>query len=144
MRTIILGLVVALSLLAVPAASAGTSTQAPHVLTFTKSDPEGDFVFDGTVAGAVSGDLQTRLTASRAAGHVLHVAFDWEIDAGEQSFLAELTGTLHLDSGAVVMNGTIVEGWMEGARVHEEGQLVDPSTLTFAGEIRVFPATAGG
>jgi hypothetical protein len=65
------------------------------------------------------------------------VTFDWIIDAGERSFVADLRGTLNTNTGRVVMNGTVVEGWLLGARVHEQGQLVDPETLRFVGQIRV-------
>jgi hypothetical protein len=41
------------------------------------------------------------------------------------------------------MNGTVVEGFLEGAQVHEEGQLVDPAALRFQGSIRLMPGTAG-
>jgi hypothetical protein len=39
------------------------------------------------------------------------------------------------------MNGAVIEGWLEGARVHEEGQLIDPDTLRFQGAILLMPAT---
>ncbi len=143
MRHLVLGLVLALSLLVVPAATAATSGgSSPHVLTFTKSDPEGDFVWDGTVGGDADGTLQTRLTAARASGDILHVEFEWEVTAGADSFLAELTGILNQRTGAVVMNGTVVDGAMAGARVHEAGQLTDPATSEFQGTITVLPATS--
>jgi hypothetical protein len=40
------------------------------------------------------------------------------------------------------MNGTVVEGFLEGAQVHEEGQLVNPATLGFEETIRIMPVTA--
>ena len=40
------------------------------------------------------------------------------------------------------MDGTVVGGWLSGAQVHEEGQLVDLATLRFTGEIRIAPASA--
>jgi hypothetical protein len=45
-------------------------------------------------------------------------------------------------TGAVIMNGTVVDGFLQGAQVHEEGQLVDAATLRFEGTIQVMPATA--
>jgi len=141
MRLIILGLIAALTLLAVPAASAASAPSSPHQLTFTKTDLEGDFVWDGSVDGDTVGGLQTRLTAARPAGEILHVEFDWEIDAGDESFVAHLVGTLNQRTGAVVMNGEVVEGFMLGARVHERGQLTDPGTSEFQGTITILPAT---
>ena len=40
------------------------------------------------------------------------------------------------------MNGRVTEGYMLGAQVHEEGQLIDPASLTFAGFLRLLPSTA--
>jgi hypothetical protein len=99
-------------------------------------------VWQGTVDGDVTGTLETRLTERRISGPIWHVRFDWIISAGDQSFVADLRGTLNNNTGAVVMNGTVVEGYLLGARVHEEGQLVDGATLRFHGSLRLMPATA--
>jgi hypothetical protein len=74
--------------------------------------------------------------------HIWHVTFDWRIEAGPSSFTARLSGILNTTTGAVVMDGTVVTGYLLGARVHEEGQLIDPTDLEFAGSIRIEPATA--
>jgi hypothetical protein len=95
----------------------------------------------GTVSGDVEGDLTTQLLSAWQSGPILHVTFAWIVTAGEQSFVAELKGTLHTLTGQVVMDGTVVEGWLVGAQVHEEGLLVDPNTLRFQGTIQVMPAT---
>jgi hypothetical protein len=58
-------------------------------------------------------------------------------------FTAHLTGALNTMTGKVIMNGAVVEGWLLGAQVHEEGQLVDPATLGCDGAIRIMPAAAG-
>jgi hypothetical protein len=142
MRALLLGLAIVLSLVTAPAALAGPAPDTtPREITFTKADPDGNFTWNGTVDGAATGALETRLTDVRAEGWILYVTFEWDIDAGAHSFVAEMTGILNQRTGAVVMNGTVVEGWMEGARVHEQGQLVDPGTLTFEGTITVLPAT---
>jgi len=113
----------------------------PVRLTFDKASV-GPGVWEGTVGGDFAGRLRTELVELRIAGAIWHVEFDWIITAGSASFVARLTGTLNTRTGRVVMNGTVVDGYLEGARVHEEGQLVDPSTLRFQGEIRIMPATA--
>jgi len=114
---------------------------APVHLTFDKSSVAPG-IWDGTVTGDVEGDLTTVLLDLRVTGPIWHVEFDWIIDAGDQSFTARLTGILNTNTGRVVMDGTVIEGWLEGARVHEEGQLIDPDTLRFQGAIRLMPATA--
>ena len=90
----------------------------------------------------VGGDLTTELRDLRVTGPIWHVEFDWIVAGGDQSFTARLTGILNTNTGYVVMNGAVIEGWLEGARVHEEGQLIDPDTLRFQGAILLMPATA--
>jgi hypothetical protein len=117
---------------------------AAHIeLSFDKT-AVADGVWQGTIDGDITGTLETRLTERRISGPIWHVRFDWIISAGDQSFVADLRGTLNNNTGAVVMNGTVVEGYLLGARVHEEGQLVDAATLQFQGSIRLMPATAVG
>jgi hypothetical protein len=144
MKQLVLLLVVATTAVAAGAAGApsASASNEPVRLVFDKSisDPVAH-VWTGTVSGDVSGGLTTRLTSLRVSGPVWQVRFDWIVDAGEHSFVADLGGTLNTDTGQVVMNGTVVEGWLRGAQVHEEGQLVDPATLRFIGEIRVMPAS---
>jgi hypothetical protein len=48
-----------------------------------------------------------------------------------------MSGTLNTETGAVAMQGEVIEGWMLGAPVQEEGQMVDAETSTFEGTIRI-------
>jgi hypothetical protein len=133
----LLAIVMAVAVTAAPA----TSASDPVRLSFDKSAVSAG-VWSGTVVGDVSGGLTTVLTAIEPSGPIAHVEFDWIVSAGAQSFTAHLYGTLNTNTGAVVMNGTVVDGWLEGAQVHEAGQLVDAASLRFQGEIRVMPASA--
>ena len=36
----------------------------------------------------------------------------------------------------------VIEGYLLGAQVHEQGRLIDPETLTFEGSLRLMPATS--
>jgi hypothetical protein len=141
MKYLVLLLVVATTAIAAGATSAAASNE-PIRLGFDKSisDPDA-FIWTGTVSGDVSGALTTRLTGLSISGPIWRVRFEWIIDAGEHSFVADLSGILNTDTGQVVMDGTVVEGWLRGAQVHEEGQLVDPATLHFVGEILIMPAS---
>ena len=76
------------------------------------------------------------------SGPIWHVQFDWIVSAGPKSFVARLDGTLNTNTGVVVMNGTVIDGWLLGARVHEEGQAQDPAGARFVGSIQIAPATA--
>ncbi len=140
-RTILIVLVLALALLP-QAVAAGNN--APVNLTFSKQST-GIGTWEGTVSGDLEGQLTTVLTDLRISGPIWHVEFDWIVDAAGDAndFTAHLSGILNTETGSVVMNGTVVEGWLLGAQVHEEGQLVDPATLAFEGTIRIMPGTAG-
>lgn len=124
------------------ALSTADAPQHPVRLDFNKClvDPAG--VWEGEVTGDVGGDLRTELTGLRIAGAIWHVRFDWVIDADDRSFVAALEGTLNTRTGAVVMNGRVIDGYLHGAQVHEQGQLVDAASSCFAGTIRIMPATA--
>ena len=124
------------------AGSVAAEDNTPVYLSFAKADPDGDFIWNGTVSGDISGSLETRLLSAWQSGKILHVEFDWIVDAGEQSFTARMDGTLDTELGTVTMNGTVIEGYLNGAQVHEEGQLVNPATSGFAGTIRLMPASA--
>lgn len=89
--------------------------QSPVIITFSKSAVvEGKW--EGSVDGDVSGNLKSELLDMRESGPIWHVEFDWIIDSGEQSFTARLNGILNNRTGSVVMNGRVIEGWLEGAR----------------------------
>lgn len=134
-------LVVAIAVVAVPVQAQRLQNNAPALLHFDKSLVSPG-IWEGNVTGDVVGNLRTELTSLRITGPIWHVTFDWIIDAGEHSFTARLYGTLNTLTGRVVMNGTVVDGWLLGAQVHEEGQLIDPSTFRFQGTIQVMPATS--
>jgi hypothetical protein len=140
MKRFLLLLVFATTAIAVGAAAARGANE-PVRIQFDKSISDTAFVWTGTVSGDVSGALTTRLTELRVTGPIWHVRFDW-IVGGNRAFVADLSGTLNTQTGRVVMHGTVVRGWLSGAQVHEEGQLVDPAKLRFTGEIRIAPASA--
>ena len=145
MKRILLVVVAAATVAAASAAPTVASTQ-PIRLSFDKSLVAPDATeWQGTVGGDISGNLITRLTGRRIVGPIWHVRFDFEIEAGGRTFTIDLSGILNTKTGAVVMNGTVVQGYLEGAQVHEQAQLVDPdpATFRFQGSIQVMPATAG-
>jgi hypothetical protein len=99
-------------------------------------------IWEGQVTGDITGDLRTELRELTVTGEIWQVRFDWIVTAGAQSFIADLTGVLNLNTGGVVMNGTVADGYLTGASVHEAGQLVDPVNLCFTGTIQIKSATA--
>ena len=133
-------IVVVAVLAAVVAAPAATSSSAPVRLTFEKVN-QGNATWSGSVSGDISGGLTTELKTLRVAGPIWHVTFDWIVSSGEKSFTARLKGTVNTETGRVVMNGRVVEGYLLGARVAERGQLINANGDA-AGTIRIMPATA--
>jgi hypothetical protein len=133
--------------------AAGAPAQPTHckqkpiaVVTFEKHvvDPV-NFVFQGTTGGSANGALESRLVSLTVDGAIYHITFDWIVSAKKKhkSFVARTTGTWDTTTGRVVMDGEVTDGWHEGAPVHEEGQLIDPATLTFAGEIQILKGCGG-
>jgi hypothetical protein len=114
----------------------------PVRLTFEKAAVAAG-VWEGTISGDIEGTLQSVLLTVDETGPIWHVTFDWIIGSGERSFTARLDGVLNTQTGAVVMDGTVNDGYLLGARVHETGQLVEAATSRFTGSITVFPATQG-
>ncbi len=125
-----------------PVALAGSavaaSQSAPLTWTFDKCSV-GPGAWQGTALGptGVAEPLQTQLTSVRQTGSVLQVEFDWHVGT---TYLAQLSGVLNLETGAVVMNGQVTEGQYAGSQVHEEGQLYDPVNSCFAGTIQLTPS----
>ena len=127
------------------AIEAGSVTAAPPVqVDWVKHVVDRDhFVFEGTTSGAAPGLLKSNLVGKPVTtGPILHITFDWMVSSGSKSFTARTSGTWNTKTGHVVMNGQVIDGYLYGAQVHEEGQLVDPATLTFEGFLRLLPATA--
>jgi hypothetical protein len=141
-RVSLVPLVAVLATVGALAASApvASASNEPVRLSFDKSAVAAG-VWEGTVAGDISGDLTTKLLSLRVTGSIWQVEFDFIVEAGSSSFTTRLSGILNTETGAVVMNGRVSEGYLLGAQVHEEGQLVDPATLRFVGTIQLFRAT---
>jgi hypothetical protein len=121
-------------------AAAATAANDPVRLSFDKTASSPGF-WSGTVSGDVTGNLATELLSVTETGVIWHVTFDWVVD-GDAAFTARLSGTLNTSTGHVVMDGRVIDGDYLGARVHEEGHLIDPTTLRFQGLIQIMPATA--
>jgi hypothetical protein len=136
-------LIAILTTTALGAASASASN-APVRVTFDKHLVNAaTFTFAGTTGGDAPGTLTSQLVSIEGiTGPVYHVTFDWFVSAGENSFVARTAGIWNTKRGLVTMNGSVTSGYLAGAQVHEQGQLVDPATLRFQGVIQVMPSTA--
>jgi hypothetical protein len=142
-RWLILLMAVGTTALAAGAGLAQAERAAPPiVVTFQKHvvDPT-NLIFAGTAGGAVDGTLMSRMVPGSLTidGAIWHFTFDWIVGAKprHESFVARTTGTFDTSTGRVVMDGRVTVGWHKGAAVHEEGQLLDPATYTFAGRLEI-------
>lgn len=108
-------------------------------LQFTKEDPDGDATWEGTVSGPFDGSLETILLSADQSEPVWLVAFEGNIDAGDQSFRAHVGGTLDTTTGEVRMTGVVTEGHGLGSAVTWQGQMVDEEASRFEGTIELTP-----
>lgn len=143
MKTLtVLLLAVASVAVAGSAATAAREHPRPIVVTFEKHvvDPV-NLVFQGTTGGRARGTLVSRMVPGSLTidGSIWYFEIDWIVTARarHKSFVARTAGTFDTVTGLVVMDGRVTDGWHEGARVHEEGRLIDPATFTFAGQIQI-------
>jgi hypothetical protein len=136
-------LAVLAAVLAVGALSpaAATASSDPVELTFSKVFVGGG-MWQGSVSGDISGGLTSQITELTVEGSTWQVEFDWIVSAGDQSFTAHLAGLVNTQTGRVVMNGTVVQGYLLGAQVHEEGQIINANGDA-VGSIQIMPASAG-
>lgn len=127
--------VVAVVGLTVPVAAA----QAPIILEFEKA-PGGQGYF-GLVEGG-PGTIEMRIDDGAMLGNTQHFSATlWLTDTAAGTLTAEVSGQINLVTGRAVLNGVVTHGAYEGARVHEESQLVDPVASAFIGTVRIMPAS---
>jgi len=139
MRRILLVAVLAISALV---ASAGTATasNAAIVIPFEKH-----WVGPGHYVGTAcdGGTIDMQLADSSVTGNVQHFTATVRLEcAGGRSLTAVLDGRFNFSTGKTVLNGTVVGGWLAGAQVHEEGQLVGLDPLTFVGTVQLLPGSS--
>jgi hypothetical protein len=123
---------------AVSTASASASSE-PIRISFEKHWVEPGHYVGETGDG---GSIEMWVSNSTVTGNMQH--FDVTISAtvADRSFTAALDGTFNFATAKTRLNGTVTEGWLEGAQVHEQGQLVAVDPLTFTGTLLLMPASA--
>jgi hypothetical protein len=134
----VLAATVAWSLTAAPAA---TASSAPVRIPFDKHYGAALGYYVGTACDG--GTIAVRVLESHATGQVQHLTAQFDVTIGTRLFTAILNGDFNSVTRRTLLNGTITSGWLQGAQVHEQGQLVNPDTGHFVGELRLVPASAG-
>jgi hypothetical protein len=74
---------------------------------------------------------------------IQHFKAALRLTVGGHSLTAELEGQFNFTTRQTVINGVVVDGWMSGAQVHEEGEVTSFSPLTFVGTVMVMRGSAG-
>jgi hypothetical protein len=137
------------------AAAAGTQTQANSgaanvEVTFTKwvpAFPTLAGVTGGDVPGTFAGTVLSRDPFDN--GNIVQLEARYEVigqDAAH-SFVAHIEGKQNNQTQEAVFNGTIIGGWLLGARVHVTYDVIRPcpafgQSVCFTGVIRVMTGSA--
>lgn len=135
---------------------AGTQPAArnggPNVeVTFTKWGDPSFPTFAGVAGGDVPGTFAATVLSRTILdnGNIVKLMADYRVigkDAG-QSFVARIEGTQNNHTQQAVLNGTIFDGWLAGARVHVTFDVIRPcpeysKPVCFTGVIRVMSGSA--
>ena len=130
---------------------------APVEVTFTKwvtAFPAMAGVTGGDVPGTFSGAVLSRDPFDN--GTIVQLEARYEVTAADpaHSFVAHIKGKQNNPTQKAVLNGTVIAGWLVGARVHVTFDVIVPPTGTscvpeapvnrtcFQGTIRVMPGSA--
>jgi hypothetical protein len=122
-------------------AAQASASSAPIVIAYAKTCDETVGLCVGS-AGA-SGTFEMQITSFQATGKAAQLTATERITVGGISFTAEMNGHVS-PAGFIVLNGTVTEGPLAGAQVHQRSNLVGAAgtTTSWTGELRLMPASA--
>jgi hypothetical protein len=136
---------------------AGAQVQAtdstPVDVSFTKwIDPNAGFPsFVGIAGGDVPGEFAATVLERTPFdnGNIVHLRARYEVvaDNAARSFVAEIEGNQNSQTARAVLNGTVVNGWLTGARVQVTFDVIRPcpefnQAACFTGTLRVFAGSS--
>jgi hypothetical protein len=140
-----------------PGAQTQANDGANVEVTFTKwftGFPAMAGVTGGDVSGTFAGAILSRDPFDN--GNIVQLEARYEVTGADpgQSFVAHIEGKTNNQTQKAVLNGTVIAGWLVGARVHVTFDVIVPPTGTscvpeapvnrtcFQGTIRVMPGSA--
>jgi hypothetical protein len=137
MKRVLLLLLAVGSLVGITGTAAASS--AAIVIPFEKH-----WVGPGHYVGTAcdAGTIDMQLSDSTVTGNEQHFKATVQLTCSAGSLTAELAGRFNFSTGKTVLNGSVVDGWLAGARVHEEGRLVGLDPFTFVGTVQLMPGSA--
>ena len=119
-----------------------TPRTRPVTLAFAKS-PVTEAHWVGTVDtdgdGSPDGDLEYDQLSQRTAGSTVHIEGEYQVETAFYRFTAAVNLKLNLGTGAIRGSGVITDGWLDGAQVQLEANLVPAGS---AGVLRLMPGSA--
>jgi hypothetical protein len=130
----------------------GTSS-APVEVSFVKwVDPTLGFPsFVGEAGGDGPGSFAATVLERTPFenGNIVKLRARYQViaDDPQRSFVVEIQGTQNAQTQSAVLNGSVVEGWLAGARAHVTFDIIRPcpefgQSVCFAGVIRVLAGSA--
>jgi hypothetical protein len=150
-RTLVTSLAVATMLLlpvSLATAQADGDRNRPVEMTFTKwisTFPLMEGYWGDDLANKFVGEILQRQVSQRQAdncflpapncGRIIRLEALYEVRAGDQSFTALIRGGTSGDTGAALLDGTILFGWRVGAPVHVEFQTIPGTTGCFGAPV---------
>ena len=135
----------------VTGAQVQSSSGANIEVTFTKWIDPSFPQFKGVAGGDVPGDFAATVLQRTPFdnGNITDLRARYEViaDNAARSFVAEIEGKQNTEIRSAVLNGSVVEGWLTGARVHVTFDVIEPcpqfnKPRCFTGIIRVLAGSA--
>jgi len=122
-------------------AAQASASSAPIVIPYAKTCDETVGHCVGTAGDG--GTLEMQVTSFRATGKAAQLTFTEWITVGDLSFTAEMNGHVS-PAGFIVLNGTVTNGSLAGAQVHQRSDLVgiEGTTTAWTGELQLIPASS--
>jgi hypothetical protein len=120
-------------------------------VTFTKWIDPAFPQFKGVAGGDVPGDFAATVLQRTPFdnGNIIDLRARYEViaDNAARSFVAEIEGKQNSQTLHAVLNGSVVEGWLTGARVHVTFDVIEPcpqfnKPRCFTGILRVLAGSA--
>jgi hypothetical protein len=120
-------------------------------VTFTKWIDPSFPLFRGVAGGDVPGDFAATVLQRTPFdnGKIVDLLARYEViaDDAARSFVAEIEGKQNNQTLSAVLNGSVVEGWLKGARVHVTFDVIQPcpqfnKPRCFTGILRVLAGSA--
>ena len=128
------------------------ATGGPNIeVTFTKWIDPSFPLFKGVAGGDVPGDLVATVLQRTPFdnGNIIDLRARYEVlaDNAARSFVAEIEGKQNNQTLSAVLNGSVVDGWLTGARVHVTFDVIEPcpqfnKARCFTGVLRVLAGSA--